>query len=97
MKNLILLIILIGLMSINVFSQKKVISQDEYFSAYRNALEVSNNSPRRTNTEITQYEGNKLIKTTTKINEIVDTDNQRFILVENENGMTVKTEWLKVN
>jgi hypothetical protein len=97
MKKLILLMILIGLASINVFSQKKVISQDEYFFAYRRALDLSNNAPRRINTEITQYEGDKVIKTTTKINEIIDENTQRFILVENENGKTVKTEWVKLN
>ena len=95
MKKLILVLVLIVFFVSNVFSQKKIISQDEFFSAQIRASELSDNSIRRIRTEETTYENGETIKTVTKINEIVDKNNQRFILSEKAGKKLKKTEWIK--
>ncbi len=95
-RNYILLTIICFAASINVFSQAKQISKEDYYQPYREALSKKDDLSRRNLTKQENYRDGKLFSTTEITDEYLKPDRRHYLEVEKFADYTNKDELIKI-
>jgi hypothetical protein len=97
MKNLILSMMAISLLTTNFFAQAKPILEYKYFDKYRSALDATEKLKRRIETKEIEYKTGNPSKNIDMVLEIIDTKNRRFTKITKEDSNVNQIQFVMFN
>ena len=95
-KNYILLIIFCLGITLNVFSQAKEITKEEYYQTYQEAIVRKFQTPHRINTRWDEYKDGELFRSTEITEEFINSEKRHYLKVEKSSDHTDKSELIKI-
>ena len=95
-KNYILLIIFCFGVTLNVFSQAKEITKEEYYQTFQEAIIKKFQTPHRINTRQDEYKDGELFRSTEITEEFINSEKRHYLKVEKSADQTDKSELIKI-